>query len=37
LPIPDHRIPPDCSLKDMLTYVEVFKEVMGQRLTEYTP
>ncbi len=26
LPIPDHRIPPDCSLEQFRTYVRVFKE-----------
>ncbi len=29
IPIPDHRIPPDCSLDQFLTYVRVFKEVFG--------
>ena len=27
IPIPDHRIPPDCSLEQYRTYVRVFKEV----------
>lgn len=27
LPIPDHRIPPECSYENMLTYVKVFSEV----------
>ena len=27
LPIPDHRISPECSLNDFLTYVDVYKEV----------
>jgi uroporphyrinogen decarboxylase len=27
IPIPDHRIPPDCSLDDFRTYVRVFNEV----------
>ena len=27
LPIPDHRIPPDCSLEQFRTYLKVFKEV----------
>jgi hypothetical protein len=26
IPIPDHRIPPSCSLKQFRTYVQVFKE-----------
>ena len=29
LPIPDHRIPPDCSYNDFLTYIKVFKEVFA--------
>ena len=29
LPIPDHRIPPDCSYKEFLTYIRVFKEVFN--------
>jgi len=29
LPIPDHRIPPDCSYEQFLTYVKVFREVFG--------
>ncbi|HOX05654.1 MAG TPA: uroporphyrinogen decarboxylase family protein [Planctomycetota bacterium] len=29
IPIPDHRIPPDCSLEQFRTYVGVFKEVFG--------
>lgn len=27
LPIPDHRIPPDCSLQDFLVYIRVFREI----------
>jgi uroporphyrinogen decarboxylase len=30
LPIPDHRIPPECSYADILAYVRVFGEVFGQ-------
>lgn len=29
LPIPDHRIPPECSLQMMQDYIEVFHEVFG--------
>ncbi|MCL2641035.1 MAG: hypothetical protein FWD53_09345, partial [Phycisphaerales bacterium] len=29
IPIPDHRIPPDCSLEQFLTYVRLFKEIFG--------
>ncbi|MCE9613802.1 MAG: hypothetical protein K8T26_05965 [Lentisphaerae bacterium] len=29
LPIPDHRIPPDCSLAQFRTYVQVFKDVFN--------
>ncbi|MFC1479357.1 uroporphyrinogen decarboxylase family protein [Planctomycetota bacterium] len=29
IPIPDHRIPPSCSLDEFRTYVEVFKDVFG--------
>lgn len=29
LPIPDHRIPPECSYQDMLTYIRVFNEVFN--------
>lgn len=29
LPIPDHRIPPDCSLEQFRTYVRVFNEVFN--------
>jgi hypothetical protein len=29
IPIPDHRIPPDCSLTQFRTYVKVFKEVFN--------
>ncbi|MEI8243808.1 MAG: uroporphyrinogen decarboxylase family protein [bacterium] len=29
LPLPDHRIPPDCSLEQFRTYVRVFKDVFG--------
>ncbi len=29
VPLPDHRIPPDCSLSDFAAYVKVFKEVFG--------
>jgi glycosyltransferase involved in cell wall biosynthesis len=31
LPMPDHRIPPDCSLEQFRTYVRVFKEVFAGR------
>mgnify|MGYP001795414270 CR=1 FL=1 len=27
IPMPDHRIPPDCALEQFRTYVRVFKEV----------
>ena len=29
IPLPDHRIPPDCSLEAFRTYLRVFKEVFG--------
>ena len=29
IPIPDHRIPPDCSLEAFRTYVRVYREVFG--------
>ena len=29
IPIPDHRIPPDCSLEQFRTYVRLFKEVFS--------
>lgn len=29
LPIPDHRIPPDCSLDQFYTYLRIFKEVFS--------
>lgn len=29
IPLPDHRIPPDCSLEQFRTYVRVFREVFG--------
>jgi len=29
IPIPDHRIPPDCSLEQFRTYVRVFQEVFS--------
>jgi hypothetical protein len=29
LPIPDHRIPPECSLEDFKTYLRVFNEVFN--------
>ena len=29
IPIPDHRIPPDISLKNMQDYVEIFHQVFG--------
>ena len=29
IPIPDHRIPPDCSLEQFKTYVRVFQEVFA--------
>ncbi|MCE9613860.1 MAG: hypothetical protein K8T26_06255 [Lentisphaerae bacterium] len=30
LPLPDHRIPPDCSLDQFRTYVTVFNQVFGR-------
>jgi len=27
IPMPDHRIPPDCSLEQFRTYLRVFREV----------
>lgn len=30
IPLPDHRIPPDCSLEQYRTYVRVFKDVFGK-------
>jgi len=33
LPIPDHRIPPDCSLEQFRTYVRVFKSVFPANMT----
>ena len=32
LPLPDHRIPPDCSLNQFRTYVRVFKDVFGSEI-----
>lgn len=29
IPIPDHRIPPDCSLEQFRVYLRVFKQVFG--------
>lgn len=29
IPMPDHRIPPDCSLDQFLTYVRIFKDVFA--------
>ena len=29
IPIPDHRISPECSLDDFLTYIDVYKEVFS--------
>jgi len=29
IPMPDHRIPPDCSLADFKTYITVFKDVFN--------
>ncbi|MCE0522464.1 MAG: hypothetical protein LV480_06095 [Methylacidiphilales bacterium] len=29
IPMPDHRIPPDCSLEQFRTYLRVFKDVFG--------
>ena len=29
VPIPDHRIPPDCSLRQFNTYISIFKEVFA--------
>ena len=31
IPLPDHRIPPDCSLKQFQVYVRVFDEVFNQK------
>lgn len=31
IPMPDHRIPPDCSLSDFHQYLRIFKEVMCPR------
>ncbi|MBN2852521.1 MAG: hypothetical protein JXQ23_07285 [Clostridia bacterium] len=31
IPIPDHRIPPDCSLSSMYEYIEVFNDVFNRR------
>ena len=31
IPMPDHRIPPDCSLEDFIKYVKVFKEVFNAK------
>jgi len=31
LPIPDHRIPPNISYKDMLSYVRIFKEIFSDK------
>ncbi len=30
LPIPDHRIPPECSLEDFRTYLRVYQEVFSR-------
>jgi uroporphyrinogen decarboxylase len=30
IPIPDHRIPPDCSLEQFRSYVNIFKEVFAR-------
>ena len=30
IPMPDHRIPPSCSLEQFRTYVRVFREVFGE-------
>ena len=30
VPMPDHRIPPDCSLSQFLSYIKVFKEVFNE-------
>ena len=29
LPIPDHRIPPECSYQDFLNYIKIFHEIFG--------
>lgn len=29
LPIPDHRIPPECSYDQFLSYIKVFREIFG--------
>jgi len=29
IPIPDHRMPPECSYSDFLTYIKVFREVFN--------
>lgn len=31
IPLPDHRMPPDCSFVDMATYTRVFKSVFDSR------
>lgn len=31
LPIPDHRIPPECSLQQFLIYIKVFNEVFNEK------
>ena len=30
IPIPDHRIPPDCSVEQFRTYLRVFREVFAR-------
>jgi hypothetical protein len=30
IPLPDHRIPPDCSLEQFRSYIRIFKEVFNQ-------
>jgi len=29
IPIPDHRIPPDCSYKEFLTYIRIYNEIFN--------
>lgn len=29
IPLPDHRIPPDCSLEQFRTYIRIFKELLA--------
>jgi hypothetical protein len=31
IPIPDHRIPPSCSLQDFQNYIRIFREIFSYR------